>query len=91
MTGNVKYFDLVRRFGHIIPEGKKLEECPKPLQVFFHETDIEAGAKIPEKGTEVEYELVPHCPWKRALWVRPVSKRSYAPISEMRKAAAHGD
>lgn len=88
MTGNVKYFDSTRRFGHIVPEGKKLED--KASQVFFHETDLEAGAKIPDKGEEVEYELVPHCPWKRALWVRPLNKRAYAPVREMRKGAAYG-
>ena len=88
MTGHIKYFDSVKRFGHIVPEGKKLDD--KDSQVFFHETDIEAGSKIPDKGAEVEYELVPHCPWLRALWVRPVNKRSYAPVREMRKGAAYG-
>ena len=88
MVGHVKYFDLARRFGHIVPEGKKLED--KDSQVFFHETDIEVGCKLPGKGEEVEYELVPHCPWPRALWVRPINKRSCAPVHELRKGAAYG-
>jgi hypothetical protein len=96
MVGHVKYFDLVKRCGHIVPEGEHVND--KAVQVFFHETDIEVGSKIPEKGAEVEYELVPHCPWIRALWVRPLNKRSYAPVSEFpksgggtKKGGTHGD
>jgi cold shock CspA family protein len=92
VIGHVKYLKRGSDgefFGHIVPEGKKVED--KDSQVFFHETDVEAGCKLPEKGAEVEYELIPHCPWIRALWVRPINKRSYAPVSELRKAVAHGD
>lgn len=89
MIGIVKFFDLEKRFGIIIPDGKKAAE--KDCQVFFHETDIEVGGKLPQKGTEVEYELLPHYPDPRALFVRPLSKRSYAPVQELRKVAAHGD
>jgi cold shock CspA family protein len=88
LTGIVKHFDLVKRFGFIIPEGKKAEH--KDVQVFFHETDIEAGSKLPGKGQEVEYELLPHYPNPRALWVRPLNRRTYAPVREMRKGAAYG-
>lgn len=92
MTGHVKYLKrgIDGLFGHIIPEGKKPED--KDSQVFFHETDVEAGHKMPAKYSEVEYELVPHYPSPRALWVRPLNKRSYAPVAEFRKGAtAHGD
>jgi hypothetical protein len=91
MTGHVKYLKQGsdgQQFGHIVPDGKKVQD--KTAQVFFHETDVEAGSKIPDKGAEVEYELIPHCPWPRALWVRSISKRSYAPVTELRKGAAYG-
>jgi cold shock CspA family protein len=90
MTGHVKYIKLGKdggRFGHIVPDGKQVDD--KTSQVFFHENDVEAGSKIPDKGAEVEYELVPHCPWIRALWVRPLNKRSYAPVP-IRKGGAYG-
>jgi cold shock CspA family protein len=92
VIGHVKYLKRGLDgglYGHIVPEGKKVDD--KTSQVFFHETDLEAGSRIPEKGAEVEYELVPHCPWLRALWMRPISKRSYAPVQELRKAAVNGD
>jgi hypothetical protein len=91
VTGHVKYLKQGSdgQFGHIVPDGKKVED--KDHQVFFHETDVEAGYPIPGKGAEVEFEVIPNIPWLRALWVRPLSKRSYAPVRELRKVAAHGD
>lgn len=84
MTGKVKCLlpgSTGMRYGFIVPDGKKVDD--KKAQVFFHETDVEAGFRVPEKGAEVEYELMPHCDWLRALSVRPLSKRSYAPVREM--------
>jgi cold shock CspA family protein len=91
VTGHVKYLKQGSdgQFGHIVPDGKKVED--KDSQVFFHETDVEAGFKIPDKGAEVEYEVIPNIPWLRALWVRPLGKRNYAPVRELRKSVAHGD
>lgn len=90
MTGHVKATFKGSdggRYGFIVPEGKKVED--KASQVFFHENDLEVGCKLPEKGVEVEYELVPHCPWLRAQSVRPLSKRVYAPVRPI-KGGAYG-
>jgi cold shock CspA family protein len=88
VTGYVKYFKADRHFGHIIPEGK---EDDRSSHVFFHEDSIEPGYPIPGKGAEVEYELVPNYPFgPHALWVRPLSRRNYAPVSELRKTVARG-
>jgi len=90
VTGHVKYLKQGSdgQYGHIVPEGKRVED--KASHIFFHETDVEAGCKVPQKGAEVEFELIPNIPWKRALWVRPLSKRNYAPVHELKKGGAYG-
>lgn len=91
MTGKVKCLIVGSsgmRYGFIVPEGKKVDD--KKVQVFFHETDVEAGCRVPEKGAEVEYELMPHCDWLRTLSLRPLNKRSYAPVREMHPGGKYG-
>jgi cold shock CspA family protein len=87
MTGVIKYFNLTARYGFILPrDGGK--------DVFFHESRLPKGCKV-DTGQEVEYALYPFTLFPkekpRALSVQLLSTRSYAPISEMRKAVAHGD
>ena len=83
MTGVVKFFDPARGYGFILPaDGGK--------DVFFHSSAL-ADGQSPRTGHEVEFDLFPLFPKPRALSVRLLGKRSYVPINEQRKAAAHGD
>jgi hypothetical protein len=62
--------------------------------VFFYENALEEGTADSQlsSGAEVEFELIPNIPWKRAIFVRAINKRSYAPVKEFRKAGhGHGD
>jgi cold shock CspA family protein len=90
VIGHVKFFNVDQRYGIIVPEGKSPGK--RDEHVFFYENVLEDGVKDSQvnSGAEVEYELIPNIPWKRALWVRPLSRRSYAPVSELRKGAAYG-
>jgi cold shock CspA family protein len=86
MIGKIKHFN--GRFGFIIPEGKRAID--KNDNVFFHQSALPEGSIKLADGMEVEYELIPHYPDKKALFVQPLSKRSYAPVREFKKGAAYG-
>lgn len=86
MIGHVKFFNIGRRYGFILPDGKTYKDR---ADVFFHEDTVEGGIRgTIEDGTEVEYEVIPTNKGK-ALTVRRTG-RAYAPIHELRKGAAHG-
>lgn len=87
MTGEIKYFDVRKRYGIILPEGVSVRD--KEKQVFFYEDVLEGGT--PHVGQEVEYALNPNCRNPRALMVRLLGKRNYVPIDSQRKAVASGD
>ncbi|HXM64458.1 MAG TPA: hypothetical protein VN950_26595 [Terriglobales bacterium] len=88
MTGNVKFFDVRKRYGIIIPNGVSVRD--RDQHVFFYE-DVLEGGKV-SAGQEVEYSLLPNYPTPRALAVRILGKVAYVPINQNpRKAVAHGD
>lgn len=88
MIGHVKFFDPGRRYGFIVPDGKRARD--KEDNVFFYETAITTGVRGVIDGAEVEYELIPHVKDAKALSVR-LTGRAYAPVHELRKGVAHGD
>jgi hypothetical protein len=83
-VGHIKFFnerkDLPeeeregRRWGIIIPEGAGPHERSK--HVFFYE-DVLQATKSVVAGAEVEYEVIPNFPAKKAMSVK-VLGRSYA-------------
>lgn len=90
MTGYIKFFDVRRRFGYIVPNGVSRNDADK--HVFFYEDTLSGGQ--PVSGEIVEFALNPHYPnpcypTRRALTVQLLSKPSAVPIN--RKAVANGD
>ena len=93
MKGYIKFFDVRKRFGYIVPNGATRQD--KDRHVFFHESELLEGGD-PRAGEIVEYQLNPNFPnpvfkSPRALELRVLSKPAYVPIDSQRKAAAHGD
>ncbi len=87
MIGRIKFFDMRKRIGFIIPDGKTYRD---KADVFFHESKVDGGVRgTIEEGTEVEYEPIPNVRDK-ALFVKVTGAR-YAPVHELRKGVAHGD
>ena len=87
MIGHIKFFDVRKRIGFIIPDGKHYQD---KADVFFHETKFEGGIRgTIEDGTEVESELIPNIRGPKALFVKATGRR-YAPIHELKKGAAYG-
>jgi cold shock CspA family protein len=91
MTGYIKFFDVRKRIGFIVPNGVARQD--KDRHVFFHEAEME-GANA-RGGEIVEYSLNPNFPnavFKnpRAMSVRVLSKPA-VPIDQKRKAVASGD
>lgn len=84
MTGKVKFFDLNRRFGIIVPDGVPMKE--RDRHVFFYQDVLPEGAEL-RAGQDVEYSLLPDYPTPRALTVRLLGKSSYVPIRAPRKEA----
>lgn len=77
MIGHIKFFDIGRRYGFIVPEGKRAQD--KADNVFFHESAFKAGLNGHKlDGAEVEYELIPNIQDKKALSARFTGRR-YAP------------
>jgi cold shock CspA family protein len=88
VIGHVKFFNVVKRYGFIVPDGKQAKD--KSENVFFHETNFEGGIRgTIEDGTEVEYELIPHLRDKKALFVKATGRR-YAAVHQLKKGAAYG-
>ncbi len=87
MIGHIKFFETAKRYGIIVPEGKN--PAKREEHVFFHESALEEGTRDGQlhSGAEVEYALIPNIPWKRALSVRAINRRAYAPVQELRKGA----
>jgi cold shock CspA family protein len=82
VIGHVKFFDMRKRIGFIIPDGKTYRD---KADVFFHESKFEGGIRGSiDEGAEVEYELIPNLKDQKALSVRFTGRR-YA------RMAAHGD
>ena len=84
MTGHVKYFNVAKYFGFIIPEGRSQD---RDSHVFFYGEVVEDGRTL-SVGQEVEYSLIPGYPTPRALWVKLVSKRAYVPINQQQAKRA---
>ena len=93
MKGYIKFFDVRKRFGYIVPNGVSRQD--KDRHVFFHESEWREGGDL-RAGAIVEYSLNPNFPnpvftSPRALELRLLSKPAYVPIDSQRKAAAGGD
>jgi cold shock CspA family protein len=89
MTGAIKFFDIRKRFGIIIPAGVSLRE--RDRHVFFYEDVLEGGSTA-HAGQEVEFSLMPNYPSPRALTVRLLGKTAYVPIDQHpNRKAAYGD
>jgi|HubBroStandDraft_5_1064220.scaffolds.fasta_scaffold101482_3 hypothetical protein len=96
MKGYIKFFDVRKRLGYIVPNGKTRQD--KDSHVFFHEAELLEGGD-PRAGEIVEYSLNPNFPNAifpnpRALECRVLSKTSYpVPIDspQQRKAVVNGD
>lgn len=91
MKGFIKFFDVRKRIGFIVPNGVSRQD--RDRHVFFYEAELEGEAR---GGEIVEYALNPNFPnpvFKnpRALSVQVLSKPAYVPIDSQRKAVAHGD
>jgi cold shock CspA family protein len=91
MTGYIKFFDVRKRIGYIVPNGVTRED--KDKHVFFHEAEMEGGGA--RGGEIVEFSLNPNYPnpiykTRRAASIRVLSK-SAVPIDQQRKAVASGD
>lgn len=74
MKGYIKFFDVRRQFGFIVPNGVTRQD--RDRHVFFHEAELEGEAR---GGEIVEYSLNPNFPnpvFKnpRALSIRVLSK-----------------
>jgi cold shock CspA family protein len=86
MIGRIKFFDVRKRIGFIIPDGKSFLD---KVDVFFHEHNFEGGIRgTVEDGTEVEYELIPYVE-RKALFVKATGRR-IAPVHEFKKGAVNG-
>ena len=83
MIGHIKFFDVRKRYGIIIPEGVSVSD--RGRHVFFYEDVLEGGSAHP--GQPVEYSLLPDYPTARALSVKLLGKRSYVPINQTRREA----
>lgn len=78
MTGVVKFYKADSGYGFIMPvDGGE--------DVFFHQSSL-ADPKYVQAGCEVEFELFPLFPKPRALSVRLLSKRTYAPAVQRKEA-----
>lgn len=92
MTGYIKFFDVRKRIGFIVPNGITRQD--RDRHVFFHEAEMEGQAA--RGGEIVEYSLNPNFPNPvfrnpRAASIRVLSKpSSHVPIDQHRKAAANG-
>ena len=86
MTGELKFFDVRKRFGIIIPDGVSPRD--KDNQVFFYEDVLQGNAANLQAGQEMEYSLNPNTKTPRALSVKALGKTAYVPI---KKAVAFGD
>ena len=89
MTGYIKFFDVRKRFGYIVPNG--VSRSDKDKHVYFYEDTLNGE---PVSGEIVEFTLNPNFPnpcypTRRALSVHLLSKPSAVPIN--RKAVANGD
>lgn len=82
MTGVVKFYDAVKGYGFIEPESGGKD-------VFFHQSSLQEVRHV-STGHEVEYSLFPVFKKPRAVTVRVLSNRTYAPVREMKKGAAYG-
>ena len=97
MKGYIKFFDVRKRLGYIVPNG--VSRADKDKHVFFHEAELVEGE--PRGGAIVDFSLNPNYPnpvypTRRAESVQVLSKPSYIPnpvreIDQQRKAVAHGD
>ena len=94
MKGYIKFFDVRKRHGFIIPNGCSKHE--RDRHVYFNEAELEGQEA--RAGEIVEYSLNPNFPnpvFKnpRAMHVQVLSKPAYIPIDspQQRKAVAHGD
>ena len=90
MKGYIKFFDVRKRLGYIVPNGVAREE--KDKHVFFHESELTDGE--PRGGEIVEFSLNPNYPnpvykTRRAGSVQVLSKPAY--IDQQRKAVVNGD
>lgn len=92
MTGYIKFFDVRKRIGFIVPNGVTRQD--RDRHVFFHEADLEG---TPRGGEIVEFSLNPNFPnpvFKnpRAQHIRVLTKNA-VPIDsqQQRKAVASGD
>jgi cold shock CspA family protein len=87
MTGKIKFFNPSGRWGIIVPDNTKPGD--RNTNVFFHEDTLEEGVKDGSlaDGSEVEFDLNPN--WrkegeKKAIRVKPINVRTYAPVKEFR-------
>ena len=96
MKGFIKFFDVRKRHGYIIPNGVSRQD--RDRHVYFHEAELDGQEA--RAGEIVEFSLNPNFPNPiyrnpRALSVQVLSKTSYIDQQRMdpqRKAvAAHGD
>jgi cold shock CspA family protein len=91
-VGYIKFFDVRKRFGWIVPNG--VLKTDKDRHVYFHEEEMDGE---PKSGAIVQFSLNPNYPnpvYKnpRAEHVQLASKRNSVPsIEDRRKAVAHGD
>lgn len=86
MTGEVKWFDVRKHYGFIVPDGVSMAD--KDDHVFVHESILEEPLAA---GQQVEYSIIPGARTPKALWVKVLSKRSYVPINQGRKGAVGAD
>ena len=82
--GKIKFFN--GRWGIIVPEGTKPGN--RDTNVFFYEDAIAEGVQNGSlsASAEVEFDLYPNCTKpgeKKAIRVKPINIRAYAPIREM--------
>lgn len=89
MTGFIKFFDVRKRYGFIVPNGVSRKD--RDQHVYFYEDALQGE---PISGEIVEFSLNPNFPnpcfpTRRALSVKLLSKA--VPINQQqRKAAAYG-
>jgi cold shock CspA family protein len=97
VKGYIKFFDVRKRIGFIVPNGVPRQD--RDRHVFFHETDLAEGAHA-RGGEIVEYSLSPHFPnpvfknpraWSVQVLSKPTHVPAPVPIDEQRKAVANGD
>lgn len=89
-TGFIKFFDVRKRLGFIVPNGVSRQD--RDRHVFFYETELEGEAR---GGEIVEFSLNPNFPNQvfknpRAESVRVLGRQA-VPIDQQRKAVTHGD